>query len=240
MHFYQFNIGDYRKDTTHLSALEHGVYRLLLDTYYITELPLPSDHKTLARLHSLRTQEEKEALDIILADFFHLTDGVYRHHGCEKVMAKVYEKSDKARESAKIKWDREKRKKCERINNGCERIENACERTENACERDAIDMLPNTHNPTPNTHNPIKPSCDGNDPDIDDIKRGEMILKSGEMFPVYESYITNLEQTYQTLDVIYQLKMMKAWLEANPNKRKTKTGMPKFINSWLNRAANNG
>jgi uncharacterized protein YdaU (DUF1376 family) len=84
------------------------------------------------------------------------------------------------------------------------------------------------------------PSSDGYERDKDDPKRGEMILKSGEMFPVYDSDITKLEQTYQTIDVVYQLKMMKAWLESNPNKRKTKTGMPKFINSWLNRAANNG
>lgn len=98
--------------------------------------------------------------------------------------------------------------------------------------------LPDSLNLIPEENPP--PSSDGYERDKDDPKRGEMILKSGEMFPVYDSDITKLEQTYQTIDVVYQLKMMKAWLESNPNKRKTKTGMPKFINSWLNRAVNNG
>ena len=83
-------------------------------------------------------------------------------------------------------------------------------------------MLPITHNPLPNTQENLTPSDDGYERDKDDPKRGEMILKSGEMFPVYDSDITKLEQTYQTIDVVYQLKMMKAWLESNPNKHKTK------------------
>jgi len=240
MHFYQFNIGDYRKDTSHLSILEHGVYRLLLDTYYATELPLTTDIRQLSRMHCLRSADEKAALDVVLSDFFLLTESGYRHNGCDKVLAKVYEKSEKARQSAQKKWDIAKEKKSERMEKECERIKNGCERIKNACEQDALDMLPITHNPLPNTQENLTPSDDGYERDKDDPKRGEMILKSGEMFPVYDSDITKLEQTYQTIDVVYQLKMMKAWLESNPNKRKTKTGMPKFINSWLNRAVNNG
>ena len=37
MHYYQHNIADYRKDTIHLTLLEHGVYRQLLDQYYLTQ-----------------------------------------------------------------------------------------------------------------------------------------------------------------------------------------------------------
>jgi Protein of unknown function (DUF1376) len=40
MYYYQHHIGDYRKDTSHLSLIEHGIYRQLLDLYYITEKPL--------------------------------------------------------------------------------------------------------------------------------------------------------------------------------------------------------
>lgn len=156
MYHYQFNIGDYRKDTAHLTVLEHGVYRLLLDTYYLTEVPLTSDHKQLARLHCLRTAEEKTALDVVLSDFFELTDDGYRHHGCEKVMARVYEKSEKARESARRKWDRKKTETCERIESKCERTEKECERNENVCEQHAPDMLPVTRNPEPVTRNPNK------------------------------------------------------------------------------------
>ena len=158
MHFYQFNIGDYRKDTSHLSILEHGVYRLLLDTYYATELPLTTDIRQLSRMHCLRSADEKAALDVVLSDFFLLTESGYRHNGCDKVLAKVYEKSEKARQSAQKKWDRAKKKKCERIEKECERIKNGCERIKNACEQDALDMLPNTHNPIPITQYPEKQS----------------------------------------------------------------------------------
>ena len=161
MHFYQFNIGDYRKDTSHLSILEHGVYRLLLDTYYATELPLTTDIRQLSRMHCLRSADEKAALDVVLSDFFLLTESGYRHNGCDKVLAKVYEKSEKARQSAQKKWDRAKEKKCERMEKECERIKNGCERIKNACEQDALDMLPITHNPLPNTQENLTPSDDG-------------------------------------------------------------------------------
>jgi hypothetical protein len=37
LYYYNFNIGDYRRDTVHLSILEHGIYRQLIDTYYLNE-----------------------------------------------------------------------------------------------------------------------------------------------------------------------------------------------------------
>ena len=61
MHYYQFNIGDYRRDTAHLSHLEHGIYRSLIDTYMLEESPLPGDMKELERKHSIRTANEKKA-----------------------------------------------------------------------------------------------------------------------------------------------------------------------------------
>ena len=62
MHYYQYNIADYRKDTTHLSLLEHGCYRQLLDQYYLDEKPLPADEDKLFRLFNARTEDEKQAI----------------------------------------------------------------------------------------------------------------------------------------------------------------------------------
>ena len=51
MHYYQFNIADYRKDTQHLSPIEHYIYRELMDWLYLDEQPIPKDmHKILRRL----------------------------------------------------------------------------------------------------------------------------------------------------------------------------------------------
>ena len=105
MHYYQFNIGNYRRQTHHLSLLEHGVYRSLLDTYYLSEEPLCADIAKLMRSHCIRTADEQKALENVLNDFFLLSDGYYTHSTCEEVIAKYQTKSEKARNSAKARWE---------------------------------------------------------------------------------------------------------------------------------------
>ena len=60
MHYYSHNVADYRKDTAHLSLLEHGIYRQLLDSYYLDEKPIETQ-QVIRRL-SIKTQEEELAL----------------------------------------------------------------------------------------------------------------------------------------------------------------------------------
>lgn len=104
MHYYQHNIGDYRKDTSHLTLLEHGIYRQLLDSYYLDEQPLTNDLAKLMRSHSVRSAEEQQSLQNVLTDFFELTENGYVHKRCEVGIAAFHGKSDKARESAKVRW----------------------------------------------------------------------------------------------------------------------------------------
>ena len=70
MHKYFRQIGDYAKDTRHLSLLEHGAYSIMLDISYATERPLPDDLPALARLCCARTKEEREAVERVLREFF--------------------------------------------------------------------------------------------------------------------------------------------------------------------------
>jgi uncharacterized protein YdaU (DUF1376 family) len=106
MHYYQFHISDYRKDTQHLSLLEHAIYRALLDTYYLEESPLCADDAKLMRTHSIRSANEVEAYKNVISDFFESSDGFYRHSKCDEQLAKLYEKSEKARQSAKKRWEK--------------------------------------------------------------------------------------------------------------------------------------
>jgi len=106
MHYYQFNIGNYRRRTNYLTPLEHGVYRLLIDTYYLTETGLNSDHAILMRTHSFRTADEVQAMENVLHDFFILDDGVYKHCHCDVEIAKYHAKSEKASASARARWDK--------------------------------------------------------------------------------------------------------------------------------------
>jgi len=104
MHYYSHNIADYRKDTSHLTLLEHGIYRQLLDSYYLDEIPLSNDLAKLMRSHSVRTAEEQQSLQNVLTDFFELTENGYIHKRCDEVIAQYHGKSDKARASAMARW----------------------------------------------------------------------------------------------------------------------------------------
>jgi uncharacterized protein YdaU (DUF1376 family) len=70
MHKYFRSIGDYAKDTRHLSLLEHGAYTLLLDLAYTTEKPLPADFTSLFRLCCARTKAEQDAVETVIKEFF--------------------------------------------------------------------------------------------------------------------------------------------------------------------------
>ncbi len=133
MHYYTHHIGDYKRDTSHLTLTEHGIYRQLLDLYYLTENPLDAN---AMRLIGARTEDEKNLVTTILNEFFDSTSNGYIHKRCEVEINRIYEKSEKARASAKARWNKE---------------ENAnAMRTQ--CEDDANGMLP--INPIP--INPVK------------------------------------------------------------------------------------
>lgn len=83
MNYYQHHIGDYLTRTAHLTLIEHGAYRRLIDVYYSTESPLPGDVKSVYRLVMARSKEEKEAVDSILSEFFDLEDDGFHQHRCD-------------------------------------------------------------------------------------------------------------------------------------------------------------
>lgn len=136
MHYYQKNIGDYRRDTMHLSPLEHGIYNLFLDTYYLTEKPLCADHAELMRTHCLRTAYEISAAENVLKDFFDLCENGYSHKRCDIEIESFHGKSNSARESAKARWERVR-----------------CERNANALNSHSEGNA--NHKPITNNHKPI-------------------------------------------------------------------------------------
>lgn len=74
-----------------------------------------------------------------------------------------------------------------------------------------------------------------------------MMLDTGDEYEITESMLKEWQQLHPKVNVLEEMQKMKAWLYANPNKRKTKRGMKRFINSWLsssksyseNRSGNN-
>lgn len=99
MNYYERHLGDYAKDTAHLSMLEHGAYGLLLDRYYATECGIPADQAH--RLARARTKEEKQAVDSVLDEFFTLTDGVWVNNRASDEITKAQSKIKAAQENGK-------------------------------------------------------------------------------------------------------------------------------------------
>ena len=102
MNYYERHIGDYLKDTAHLSLLEHGVYARLLDVYYTREGALPEAEA--ARLIGARSKEERAAVADVLAEFFVLTAGVWAQSRCDAEIERFHDKQEKARRSAEARW----------------------------------------------------------------------------------------------------------------------------------------
>ena len=63
-----------------------------------------------------------------------------------------------------------------------------------------------------------------------------MILKDGSFYEVVPDKAAMWQRAYPGLDVESELYQMVAWCDSNPAKRKTRAGIEKFINGWLNRS----
>lgn len=114
MNWYERHIGDYLKDTAHLSLLEHGVYTRLLDVYYTREGPIPDDQ--VARLIGARSRDEREALATVLQEYFELIDGCWTQARCDREIARYNDagperEARKANENTRMRRHRDERAK---------------------------------------------------------------------------------------------------------------------------------
>jgi uncharacterized protein YdaU (DUF1376 family) len=79
MYYYSHNIDDFDRDTVRLSMLQKGAYRLLMDRYYESEKPLPTDSETLWRMCSAVNRAEKMAVSFVAEKFFVIEpDGLHQ------------------------------------------------------------------------------------------------------------------------------------------------------------------
>ena len=70
MDWYKRDIGAYRRATSRLKPLAHGVYTLLLDEYYAGQGPLPDDYTALYRICGAQTDSEKKCVRNVIDQFF--------------------------------------------------------------------------------------------------------------------------------------------------------------------------
>lgn len=65
-------------------------------------------------------------------------------------------------------------------------------------------------------------------------------LNDKSEFAVTEEMIAEWSELYPAVDVKQDLRKMKGWLDSNPNRRKTKSGIKRFITNWLAKTQDSG
>lgn len=65
-------------------------------------------------------------------------------------------------------------------------------------------------------------------------------LNDNTEYAVPQSFADEMVKLYPAVDVMQQLAAMRGWLIGNPTKRKTRTGIKRFITSWLAREQDRG
>ena len=69
---------------------------------------------------------------------------------------------------------------------------------------------------------------------------GSLPLNTGENFVIFEDQILDWQETFPAVNIRQQLAEMREWCKANPTKRKTKTGVLRFVVAWLSKEQDRG
>jgi uncharacterized protein YdaU (DUF1376 family) len=92
VNYYKHYMGDYQRDTGHLSLSQDGAYRRMMDHYYSTEQPLPADKEALYRICGAMDAKERKAADFVAATFFVKNGNQLHHQRIDEEIAKAQEK----------------------------------------------------------------------------------------------------------------------------------------------------
>ena len=68
----------------------------------------------------------------------------------------------------------------------------------------------------------------------------QLTTNKNEPYNITQAELDTFIECYPAVDIMQELRKMKAWLESNPTKLKTKGGMLRFVNNWLARKQDNG
>jgi len=149
MNYYPFHVGDYASATRHLSWDEDAAYRRLLDVYYTTEKPLPVERRAVFRLVLATTDNQREAVQTVLQEFFDLTEAGWTNKRADVEIDAMREKQQKQRDKANKRWH-----KPEAEHGNAPAMPQHVESDATASESDA-DAMPPTPTPTPT---PVPPT----------------------------------------------------------------------------------
>lgn len=90
------NVGDYLKDTMHLSRADHGAYLLLIMHYWMRQGPIPDDPEYIRSVTKCDVRTYTKMIRSI-APFFDIRDGYWHHRRVDRDIAEAAERKEKQR-----------------------------------------------------------------------------------------------------------------------------------------------
>lgn len=100
MNFYKHHIGDFAAATAHLTFIEDAAFSRLLRIYYRDEKPLPVELKAVQRLAGARSDDEREAVETVLREFFRLADDGWHNKRCDEEIERANAQAEANRATA--------------------------------------------------------------------------------------------------------------------------------------------
>jgi uncharacterized protein YdaU (DUF1376 family) len=114
VNYFELYPGDYLRDTTRLTLVEHGAYLRLLMAYYAEEEPLPADHDELFTITCAIKPADRDAVRKVADRFFPVgRDGKRHNNRADEEIAKAQGRMEGAEERKSNDAER-KRKSRER------------------------------------------------------------------------------------------------------------------------------
>jgi uncharacterized protein YdaU (DUF1376 family) len=141
--WYPHHLGPYERRTGHLTMIQHGAYRLMMDECYKRQGPLPADKQAVYRLVRAITDEERQAVDSILDQFFSSTPDGYTQERVSLELAKSADISAKRSSASRARHRTPDDANAEQVQSNC---------TANASSNDRSNATAFAHTPTPTSH----------------------------------------------------------------------------------------
>ena len=238
MIFYKRYPGDYQRDTGALSMIEDGAYMRMLDATYARERALPADKNRLYALVNAITDQEKEAVEYVLVEFWQKTEEGWINPRAQKEIKTAQERAVTNKYIAK---EREARRKEENRDTKPTRKEH--ESFNDSSPNRATKLQPihsHSHSQKPESEPkperipaPRSTSVATDDRVPKEFLRIPLVGKEGKEHIVTEDDITEYTEAYPAVDVRQQLREIRQWNLNNPSNRKTPGGIRHHIGFWL-------
>ena len=245
MNYYKFHIGDYARDTSHLSILEDGAYSRMLALYYKDEQPLPADRQRLYRLIRATSEQEQAAVDTVLAEFFTLGPDGWNQSRADRELSAMREKAELNRLNGRLggRPGRQEQTSGHEITMMVPRNnpDGSQKKPKRFPEHNHVATLATSHKPLAISHYPLSTTQETEESSAERsaIAAAPPVITlpciGGVEFPITESQRDEWGTLFPAVDVPQALRGMRAWLLANEANRKTQKGVLRFVTRWLSK-----